>query len=220
MPKTPYFSRELFQFLVELKFNNERAWFNANKPRYEEHVKKPLLRFLADAAPRVQKINPAITRPAFFRIYRDTRFAKDKTPYKTHAAVQFRHAATANDAHAPGFYIHFEPGDCFVAGGIWQPESEALLAIRKRIAAKDPAWLAVKKSKLPLYTEDALKRPPKGFSPEHPMLEDLKLKSYMSWVGFSDKEACDGKMLERSVEAFKKLDPLVRFLCGAMKIKA
>jgi uncharacterized protein (TIGR02453 family) len=220
MPKAPYFSRELFQFLVELKFNNERAWFNANKPRYEDHVKKPMLRFLADAAPRVQKVNAAITRPAFFRIYRDTRFAKDKTPYKTHAAVQFRHSATANDAHAPGFYIHFEPGDCFVAGGIWQPESGALLAIRKRIAAKDAGWMAVKKAKLKLYTEDALKRPPKGFSPEHPMLEDLRLKSYMSWVSFSDKEACDEKMLERTVAACKKLDPLVRFLCGAMKIKA
>lgn len=219
MPKTPYFSRELFQFLVELKFNNERPWFNANKARYEEHVKKPLLRFLADAAPRVQKIDPAITRPAFFRIYRDTRFGKDKTPYKTHAAVQFRHAATANDVHAPGFYIHLEPGDCFVAGGIWQPESDALKAIRTRIAKKDPAWLAAKKSKLPLFTDDKLKRPPKGFDPEHPLLEDLKLRSYMSWVSFSDKEACDDKMLERLVAACRKLDPLVRFLADAMKLK-
>jgi uncharacterized protein (TIGR02453 family) len=219
MPKTPYFSRELFQFLVELKFNNERAWFNANKPRYEALVKKPLQRFIAEMDPRLQKLNPAISRPAFFRIYRDTRFSKDKTPYKTHAAAQFRHRATADNVHAPGLYLHLEPGDCFVGGGIWMPEPEVTLAVRKRIAKKDPAWLAFRRTKLPLFSDDKLKRPPKGFDPEHPLIEDLKLRSFISWVSFSDKEACAPGFGEQFLKACKKLDPLVRFTCAAQGLK-
>ncbi len=221
MPKPmPYFSRELFQFMVELKFNNERPWFNANKARYEALVKQPLLRFIADADPKVQRVNPAFSRPNFFRIYRDTRFAKDKTPYKTHAAAQFRHRATADDVHAPGFYLHLEPGDCFVAGGIWHPEPEGMKAVRKRIAKRDPQWLAFRKTKLPLFVDDKLKRPPKGFDPEHPLIEDLKLRSFISWVSFKDAETCAPDFLGRFVKAVKTLDPLVRFLTQAQGLKA
>lgn len=218
-PKQPYFSRELFQFLVELKFNNERPWFNANKARYEEHVKKPLLRFIADADPRVRRVEPAFSRPTFFRIYRDTRFGKDKTPYKTHAAAQFRHRATADNVHAPGFYLHLEPGDSFIAGGLWQPEPDVMLAVRKRIARRDPAWLAFKKKRLPFYVDDKLKRPPKGFDAGHPLIEDLKLRSFISWVDLSDKDACAPDMLDRFVKAVRHLAPLVRFLCAAQGLK-
>lgn len=219
MPQAPYFSRDLFQFLYELKFNNERPWFNANKARYEEHVKKPLSRFIADMDPRLQRLDPAFSRPNFFRIYRDTRFAKDKSPYKTHAAAQFRHRASAEDVHAPGFYLHMEPGDCFVAGGIWQPEPEVIKAVRTRIANRDPAWLAFKKAKLPVHTDDKLKRPPKGFDPGHALIEDLKLRSFISWVSFSDKAVCGPDFGEQFLKACKKLDPLVRFLCAAQGLK-
>jgi uncharacterized protein (TIGR02453 family) len=219
MPAQPYFSRDLFQFLVELKFNNERPWFKARQERYEKSVKLPLQRFMADAAPKVAAVDPALSRPAVFRIHRDTRFAKDKTPYKTHAAAQFRHRAQGDDVHAPGIYLHLEPGDCFLAGGIWQPDAGALLAIRKRIARKDPAWLALKASRLPLYTDDKLKRPPKGFAAEHPLAEDLKLRSFMTWVDLSDAQACEPGFMARFVKACKAVDPMVRFLCGAMGLK-
>jgi len=215
----PYFSRELYQFLVELKFNNERPWFKAHQARYEAAVKLPLQRFMAAAAPKVAAVNPALSRPSIFRIYRDTRFAKDKTPYKTHAAAQFRHRATEDNVHAPGFYLHLEPGETFVAGGLWQPEPEALLAVRKRIARKDPAWLAIKRSGLPLYTEDKLKRPPKGFKPEHPLIEELKLRSFITWVDWKDAQAYGPEALPRFIQSCKKVDPLIRFLCGAMGLK-
>lgn len=213
--RPPYFSKELFQFLYELKFNNERAWFNANKARYEEHVKAPVQRFLAEADPRVRRINPALSCPRFFRIYRDTRFSKDKSPYKTHAAAQFRHRATADDVHAPGIYLHLEPGDVFVAGGIWMPEPDVTKAVRARIGRKDARWLAFKKAKLPFYTEDKLKRPPKGFDAEHPLIEDLKLRSFISWVSFKDSDTWKPDFMDKFVKAVKKLDPLVRFLCEA-----
>ncbi len=225
MPKKIYFTTKLFQFLVELKFNNERTWFNANKARYEEDVKKPLLHFIADLQTGLKKINPAYIadpRPvggSFFRIYRDTRFAKDKTPYKTHAAAQFRHRATTGNVHAPGFYLHLEPGENIVGGGIWMPEAESLKAVRARVAAKDPAWMRLKRSKMPLWDADSLKRAPKGFDPSHPMIQDLKRRHYITWVDIKDKQVCAPDFLERFLDACRHVDPLIRFLCGAMGLK-
>jgi uncharacterized protein (TIGR02453 family) len=121
--------------------------------------------------------------------------------------------------HAPGYYFHLEPGDCFLAGGIWTPEPEPLKQVRQRIARRDPAWTAFKRSGLPLFDEDRLKRPPKGFDPEHPLIEDLKLRSYMSWVKFKDKETWEPGFMEKFVAAAKKLDPLLRFLCHAQGLK-
>jgi len=152
-----YFSAELFHFLLELRYNNHRAWFQANKPRYEEYIRRPFLRFIEDFAPYLKRISPAFTAEAksLFRIYRDTRFSYDKTPYKTHAAAQFRHIL-GRDVHAPGFYLHLEPDNCFIAGGIWLPEAEPTLRIRQAIARWDPRWMAVKKDGPPLSQEDKL----------------------------------------------------------------
>jgi uncharacterized protein (TIGR02453 family) len=221
MPKRSYFSRELFQFLVELKFNNERAWFNANKARYEAQVKQPLLRFIADLAPRLKRVNPAFEASprSFFRIYRDTRFAKDKTPYKTHAAAQFRHRSAPADVHAPGFYLHLEPGECFIGGGLWMAEPETLKAVRVRIARQDPAWMAIKRSKMPLWDQDSLKRAPKGFDPGHPLLGDLLRRHYITWVDITDKQACADDFMDRFVASAKKINPLMRFLCTTMGLK-
>jgi uncharacterized protein (TIGR02453 family) len=221
MPKEAHFNRALFQFLVDLRFNNERPWFNANKERYEAQLKRPFLRFIEALGPRLAKVNPAyVAEPrSFFRIYRDTRFAKDKTPYKTHAAAQFRHHAATGDVHAPGFYLHLEPGDCWMGGGIWMPEPEPLKAIRTRIAKKPPAWMALKKSKLKWWDEDQLKRPPKGFDPEHALIGDIKRRSFITWVNFTDTQVCAPDFLDRFVVGLKKVDPLVRFLCSAMGLK-
>ena len=111
MMQEPCFQPDLFRFLDALRGNNNREWFQANKERYESDVKGPMLRFIGDFAPRLRQISPrfvADPRPncgSLFRIYRDVRFSKDKTPYKTNAGAQFRHQA-GKDAHAPGFYLH------------------------------------------------------------------------------------------------------------------
>ena len=118
----------LFDFLRELKANNERPWFEANKARYRAEVRDPMLDFIAAFAEPLSEISPhfrADPRPnggSLFRIYRDTRFSKDKTPYKTNVGAHFRHEA-GKDAHAPGFYLHLEPGMCFAGCGIWHPDS-------------------------------------------------------------------------------------------------
>jgi uncharacterized protein (TIGR02453 family) len=213
-----YFTRNLFQFLAELKFNNERAWFIANKTRYETDVKEPFQRFVVELSPNVSRLNKAYTYPKAFRIHRDTRFAKDKTPYKTHAGAQFRHRAAGQDVHAPGFYLHLEPGESFGGGGIWRPESGPLKSVRERIARKDPSWMSLRRSKLPLWDGDELKRAPKGFDPDHPLLADLKRRNFITWVDFTDKQVCSPDFLSRVMDAFRKANPLILFLNKAMAL--
>src|ERR687898_2540430 len=141
------FSPELFSFLSDLRANNDREWFAANKHRYEDHLLEPALDFIAAFAPRLEKISPhfrADPRPSggsLFRIYRDTRFSKDKTPYKTNVGIHFRHEL-AKDARAPGFYLHLSPGEVFAGGGIWHPDGPTLTAIRQAIVDDPDRWRA------------------------------------------------------------------------------
>lgn len=131
-----YFSAETFRFLGELAENNDRAWYAANKARYEEHVKAPApaLALIEDFAPRLGRISSrfSATPRSLYRLHRDTRFSKNKSPFKTHAGIHFRHER-AKDAHAPGFYLHVEPRNVFAGVGIWHPESDALRRIREHI---------------------------------------------------------------------------------------
>ena len=139
--EAPSFSPELFAFLRELQDHNEREWFNANKARYEQDVKEPALAFIEDIGYRLPEIAPHLTadKRSLFRIYRDTRFSKDKTPYKTHVGLYFRHARSA-DADTAGMFLHLEPGSVFMGAGIWRPGSPALKRIRDAIVARPSAW--------------------------------------------------------------------------------
>ena len=128
----------LFDFLRELKANNERPWFEENKARYRAEVQGPMLDFIQAFAEPLAEISPHFRADpranggSLFRIYRDTRFSKDKTPYKTNVGAHFRHEA-GKDAHAPGFYLHLEPGMCFAGCGVWHPDSPTLGRIRDAI---------------------------------------------------------------------------------------
>lgn len=140
-PVTP----ALFDFLRELRENNDREWFKANRARYFSDVRDPMLEFIADFAAPLAEISPhfvADPRPnggSLFRIYRDLRFSPDKTPYKTNVGAHFRHAA-GRDAHAPGFYLHLEPGMCFAGCGVWRPSGPAVRKIREAIHERQDAW--------------------------------------------------------------------------------
>ena len=126
---------ELFCFVRDLKANNEREWFETHRSRFEDHLREPALEFIHQFGPKLGDISRhfnAIPKPvggSLFRIYRDVRFSKDKTPYKTHVGIHFRHRQH-RDAHAPGFYLHLEPRACFMGCGIWRPDREALAALR------------------------------------------------------------------------------------------
>jgi uncharacterized protein (TIGR02453 family) len=219
------FPKDFFKFFVELKKNNNRDWFNENKPRYVEFVVNPMGEFIVAMAPKLEKISPhyvADPKPhggSMFRIYRDTRFSKDKTPYKTHAACQFRHRA-GKDAHAPGFYAHFELDRLFFGGGIWRPPSKHLTVIRDKICDSPTEWEKIRNSK-PIKDRggvrgDGLVRPPRGFDPEHRHIEDLKRKSFFVMAEADPALIESDKLLEEVVGAFKAASRLNRFVTEAL----
>lgn len=225
MGKT-YFSPETFRFLKQLKRHNDREWFLTNKERYESEVKAPMLRFIADFAPRLRAISrnfvvdPKPVGGSMFRIYRDVRFSEDKSPYKTHLAAHFPHRRAWDgdeSVHAPGFYIHIEPGECFMGAGLWRPDSIALSRIRNAILDHPEKWKAVLKSS-PEIEGDSLKRPPHGIDPEHPFIEDLKRKDFVTSIGFTEKQACATDFLERFTKACRRGGVLTQFLCDVLKL--
>ena len=129
------FSREMVKFYSELRENNERDWFNANKQRYLDDVAEPALDFIRAMEAPLKKVSPYFTAipkrsgGSLLRIYRDTRFSKNKTPYKTNLGIHFRHEV-GKDVHAPGFYFHFDLDEVFIGAGVWCPASEPLNKIR------------------------------------------------------------------------------------------
>lgn len=227
MPKKAHFTPAFFQFFAELAANNERGWFTDNKARYEAEVKAPLLAFITDFGPKLGKISehfvadPRGNGGSMFRIHRDTRFSKDKTPYKTHGAAQFRHAM-GKDVHAPGFYLHLEPGSVFAGAGIWHPDSQTLKKIRSRIVEHPDEWkkLLRRKAFKDRFTleGDSLKRAPKGFDPEHPLIEDLRRKDFIVTERYSDKQACQPGFIDEFAKTCKASFGLMTFLAEALEI--
>jgi len=218
---SPTFEAALFSFLAELEAHNDRQWFQENRDRYEAQARDPLLRFIGALETPLQSISKhfhADPRPqggSMFRIYRDTRFSRDKTPYKTHVAAQFRHAGCSEGVHGPGFYLHLQPGASFAGGGLWHPEPEPLRQVRDRIVSHTKAWKALRDSGMEIEG-DRLKRVPQGFSPEHPFAEDLKLKDFYTSTTFTDQQVCGRDFLERVEAAFQEATPLMAFLGKAM----
>lgn len=225
MSAKSYFGPGLFAFLRELKLNNRREWFTANKGHYEDAVKGPAQHFISDVGPRLARLSPSFLadpRPvggSLFRIYRDLRFGDDKTPYKTHTGIQFRHRA-GNDAHAPGFYLHLEPRRCFVAAGTWRPDAEALAQTREAIVARPREWKRIRdgrrfRASFEL-SGDVLARPPRGYDPSHPFIEDLKRKDFVALTGLTERDVTSDGFLERFVGLCRDAGPFMRFLCEAI----
>ncbi|MDE0580173.1 MAG: DUF2461 domain-containing protein [bacterium] len=225
MKMQSHFDNELFEFLVELQANNNREWFAEHKERYERHVKQPLLDFIEDFEPYLHSISKHFVADAranggsMFRIYRDVRFSKDKSPYKTQAAVHFRHEA-GKSAHAPGFYLHLAPDEVFAGVGLWRPDSAALAGIRQQIVDDPQGWdHAVQATGFAEefeLTGDSLKRPPKGFDPDHPNIEDLKRKDHVATVPFSEDEVTTAGFIESFADACRIASPYTEFLTTAV----
>jgi uncharacterized protein (TIGR02453 family) len=218
--RTSHVGPELFKFLRQLRSHNDREWFAANRERYERDVRAPLLELIGDFGPRLRKISRALLadpRPiggSLFRIHRDIRFAKDKSPYKTHAACHFRHEQTSNDVHGPGFYLHLEPGSVFVAGGMWRPDTESLAKIRDAIVASPARWRKAIAG-LSLGGEQ-LVRAPRGYDPEHPLVDDLRRTDFITRVELSEKRACAPGFIDDVDGACRKAAPLMGFLAKAV----
>jgi uncharacterized protein (TIGR02453 family) len=215
-----YFSPEVFQFLAQLKRNNQRDWFLKNKERYETVAKQPSLRFITDFQFRLREITPWIKadpKPnggSLMRIYRDIRFSPNKNPYKTNIGMHFPHAGSKENIHGASFYLHIAPGESFLAGGCWHPDPKSLAKIRDAIAWKSQEW---KKATRGLELGgDKLSRPPRGYRADHPMVEDLKRKDFIASIDFTDKQVASDKFMNDIVAGCKKLKPLVGFLSQAV----
>ena len=221
-PSGSYFSPEFFKFLKALARNNNREWFQKNKPRYERFVLTPSLQFIKDAGKELRVVSPYLVadpRPfggSLFRIYRDMRFSRDKSPYKTNVAMEFWHRRGGKKSYT-GLYLHLAPGQCFVGAGIWHPDPATLNRVRRDIVSRPEAWRRVKESGLKVEGE-SLKRPPAGFDPNHPFIEDLKLKDITAGVRFTNAQVTGPRFMEDFIQASKKLDPLNRFLAGALSL--
>jgi len=215
------FTSKTFKFLRDLEKNNNRDWFEANKHLYEESVREPALEYIESMVPYLNKIsphfiaNPKKTGGSLMRVYRDVRFGKDKTPYKTNIGIQFRHAA-GKDVHAPGFYLHIENRNVFVAGGIWHPDSATLSNVRLHMDENQTEWKKLSRQMTSKGFElqgDSLKKAPRGYDPEHPLIADLKRKDFMAVQNLKASMVTDKDFVKKSAALFAATKPLIRLIC-------
>ena len=211
-----------FRFLRELERNNNRDWFSENKQRYFDEVRDPLLAFVEAFGSRLEKISEfmvADPRPnggSLFRVYRDTRFSKDKRPYKTFAALGFRHQV-GREVAGPSFYLQLEPGEIFAGAGVWHTPPDALKQIRDAIASDPEGWQqATRQGKGVDPDDERLVRPPRGYDPEHPLIEDLKRKSFTVSETFTQKDACGPGFVDAFARSCRRATPLMAFLADAV----
>ncbi len=213
------------RFLTNLKKNNNKAWFDAHKDAYldaksdfEELVQRVIIEYRKTDV----DIGALQVKDCVFRIYKDVRFSKDKTPYKTHLAAGFN--LGGKKVHFPGYYFHAEPGGLsFCGGGIWHPDVPELKKIRQEIDYNFKEFKEVieerkfKKLFDSLDSEEKLSRAPQGYDEDNPALEYLKLKNYIAGISISDQELTSGNLVKKIVSTFKAMKPLIDFLSRAIE---
>ncbi|MEC3879969.1 DUF2461 domain-containing protein [Parapedobacter sp. 10938] len=214
---------DTFDFLTAIKKNNDREWFQEHRASYEhawQNMKDFTAGLIEGLAQWDRYISPDIpVSKCVFRIYRDTRFSKDKTPYKTWLGAGI--STAGRKLNGPEYYIHIQPGNSFAAAGYWRPEKEHLAAIRQEIdyngaglqaIVNEPAF----KKHGQLDMQDTLKRPPAGFSEDHPYIEWLKLKSFTAVESFTDNELKDADGVDRVLKAYRRMYDFKLFLHEAL----
>ncbi|UIL30282.1 DUF2461 domain-containing protein (plasmid) [Rhizobium leguminosarum] len=222
----PNFSGSCATFAITIK----KDWFDANRTRYQQHVQQPMLSFIETMSPWLAAHTPAFladTRTnggSLFRIYRDTRFSSDKSPFKTNVGCNFRHRI-GKDAHAPGFYVHISPDEIFFGGGIWSPPTPVLNNIRDAIVAQPDRWRAIVGGKAftlqlgGLAESDTLKTVPRGYAKDHPFAHDLQRKSIYAFASCTEEQVCAVDFPDKVMTAFATLAPLMKFTTDALGLR-
>lgn len=216
------FPKKGIRFLLDLRKNNTREWFSRHKAGYEEFVKFPMQSLIMSLKQPMAKIAPEIQvdpMHAMFRIHRDTRFSKDKRPYKTHVAAVFH--LRGHWGESAGYYVHIEPGAIYVGGGIYMPSSEQLKKIRRTVADRPKEYLSIISDdtfvkRFGTLQGAKLQRVPRGFPKDHMMGEWLKYKSFYTGVEWKEEVCHTPTFVRKVVQVYKELLPLVRFLNGAL----
>jgi uncharacterized protein (TIGR02453 family) len=218
------FSKSTFDYLRELSENNNRSWFEENKMRYESAVREPALDFIESMAPVLERIAPSFRADArkmggsLMRVYRDTRFARDKTPYKTNIGIQFRHTL-GKDVHAPGFYVHIAVDECFLGVGSWHPEPAALGKYRDHIASHHEQWFALcHDMKFCAHWElggDSLTRPPRGYDANHPAIAEIRRKDFLCLSPVTAAQVTGKGFVKLAELRYTEARSFMKFLCAA-----
>ncbi len=223
-----YFSPATFRFLRQLDRHNNREWFHAHKDQYEKVVRGPFLALIGDLQEPLAALSPHYRADprkvggSMFRIHRDTRFSRSKLPYKPFAGARLFHERRREIA-APSYYLHIAPNGCFAGGGLWHPESHTLRNIRHFIVDNPAAWKHATQNDTFrehfAFWGESLKRPPRGFEPDHELIDDLKRKSYAAGEDFSDELACSTRLYDFVVATFERITPMIDYLCAAQNLE-
>lgn len=222
------FKKATFDFLTELADNNDRDWFGEHKSRYIDDVLDPAVSLVQSLEKPLRKAAPFLVADArrsggsILRIYRDTRFSKNKTPYKTHVGIQLRHDA-GKDIHSPSIYIHIQPGgESLVAAGCFRPEASALAAIRAAIDARQSQWKRARDNKQmraeSTFWGESLKTSPRDYPKDHLLIEDLRRKDFIVVFALTDKQAISADLGEMIIQRIKWSKPYMKFLCEAVGV--
>lgn len=214
---------ETFVFLKNLVENNNRDWFLENKTEYEQ-ARENVIGFAQQLLQSLSKTDPQVNtdidpKKCVMRIYRDIRFSKDKTPYKSNFGINFK---TGSGNAEIGYYMHIQPGSSFVGGGYWMPSADHLKAIRQEIDYNGSALNAIVTGASFTHDfsafdqQDQLKNNPKGYETGHPYINLLKLKSFVALHQLSDKELMDKAAVQNVVKYLVKIQPLNNFLNQAL----
>jgi len=225
------FDNKAFLFLKNLKNNNSREWFAEHKSMYENALREPsklLLNEIDQLFIKHRLPYEANPKKSLFRINRDTRFSKDKTPYKTNVGITFPvhrkqdHLVHATKTEKPGMYLHIEPGACFIAGGLYMPDGQQLKSIRERIESD---WTilheiqqqrAFKKEFPKGLLGEKLKTMPRGFDPEHPGKEYLRMKQFIVMESISDSAVKSNLLIKALLAKATAMSSLIMFLDEAI----
>jgi uncharacterized protein (TIGR02453 family) len=224
-PSFSGFTPDAIQFLVDLADHNDRAWFHPRKDQFERLLRQPMEALVAALAERFEARGmPLRADPqhSIFRIYRDTRFAKDKSPYKTNLGASFpwvgEDGSVNVDAHSCGGYFNFQPGNMYVGGGMWMPHRSRMDAFRRaiadtpdrvRAALEDPAFLAAFG---PAHSHESLKRFPPGFPADHPLADLFRWKDVVFGRRLSDAEVQSASLPDVIADGYQAAMPVFRFL--------
>jgi uncharacterized protein (TIGR02453 family) len=225
-----YFTRASFEFLKELDANNDKTWWEANKARYIRDIQEPALDFIVDFGRQLSDISPHFTADArtqggsLMRPYRDMRFSNG-LPYKTNVGIHFRHEQ-AKDVHAPGFYLHLEPGQNFAGAGMWHPETRLARRIRQAIYDDPEGWAGAAHVagftsiwEVAGHDDDRLKRVPKELEgADHPFPDDLRLRSFSAGTRLTQKTVTSPSLPVELGKTFKLAASYTRFICEAIGV--
>lgn len=220
-----HFDSSLLRFLEELKANNNREWFQANKPRFEAKVQRPLLAFIEALGPRIEKISPHMTAipkksgGSLTRIYRDTRFSKDKTPYHEYVQAHFQHRE-GRKLPTPCFYFRLSAETLWLGGGVYLPPAPVAEQFRHRIDQHPEEWIAARDDKRLKklyggYRGEPMKRPPRGWSKDHPLIDDLQRKDWGAIRELPAEAATKKDFIKEVEKSYQACAPIVGFFLGA-----